>query len=64
MPVAACSKGLWRVQVFEPRRFVELRKQSFWKQVRSGESLGMGLFYTLNVFFIQSYLGMYTRRPY
>jgi hypothetical protein len=45
-------------QVFEPRRFVELRKQSFWKQVKSAESFGMGLFYTLNVFFIQFYLGV------
>lgn len=45
------------LQVFEPRRFVELRKQSFWRQVHSGESVGMGLFYTLNVFFIQFYLG-------
>ena len=44
-------------QVFEPRRFVELRKQNFWKQVKSAESFGMGLFYTLNVFFIQFYLG-------
>ena len=44
-------------QVFEPRRFVELRKQSFWRQVHSTESIGMGLFYTLNVFFIQFYLG-------
>jgi len=43
--------------VFEPRRFVELRKQNFWKQVKSAESFGMGLFYTLNVFFIQFYLG-------
>ena len=46
-----------RAQVFEPRRFVELRKQGFWKQMHSGESVGMGLFYTLNVFFIQFYLG-------
>ena len=45
------------LQVFEPRRFVELRKQSFWRQVKSAESFGMGLFYTLNVFFIQFYLG-------
>ena len=43
--------------MFEPRRFVELRKQTFWKQVKSAESFGMGLFYTLNVFFIQFYLG-------
>ena len=51
-------------QVFEPRRFVELRKQSFWKQVKSAESLGMGMFYTLNVFFIQFYLGARTPRPF
>ena len=43
--------------MFEPRRFVELRKQSFWTQVKSAESFGMGLFYTLNVFFLQFYLG-------
>lgn len=51
------------LQVFEPRRFVELRKQSFWKQVHSGESVGMGLFYTLNVFFIQFYLGVPSPGP-
>ncbi len=39
--------------VFESRRFVELRKQGFWKQFTSAESTGMGIFYTLNVFCIQ-----------
>lgn len=39
--------------VFESRRFVELRKQGFWKQFFSAESTGMGIFYTLNVFCIQ-----------
>ncbi|BDA48190.1 probable solute carrier family 43 member 3 at N-terminal half [Coccomyxa sp. Obi] len=43
--------------VFESRRFVELRKQGFWKQFTSAESTGMGIFYTLNVFCIQFYLG-------
>ncbi|KAK9901983.1 hypothetical protein WJX75_000204 [Coccomyxa subellipsoidea] len=45
------------VLVFESRRFVELRKQGFWKQFFSAESTGMGIFYTLNVFCIQFYLG-------
>ena len=45
------------LQVFEPRRFVELRKKDFVTQALSAESLGMGLFYTLNVFWIQFYLG-------
>ena len=40
--------------VFESRRFVELRKQSFWRQLTSNESTGMGIFYTLNVFCIQA----------
>ena len=40
--------------VFEPRRFVELRKKPFWKQFLSSESTGMGIFYTLNVFCIQA----------
>jgi hypothetical protein len=40
--------------VFESRRFVELRKQSFWRQLTSSESTGMGIFYTLNVFCIQA----------
>ncbi len=39
--------------VFESRRFVDLRKKSFSEQVRSAESLWMGVFYTLNVFFQQ-----------
>jgi hypothetical protein len=39
--------------VFESRRFVDLRKKSFSEQVRSTESLWMGVFYTLNVFFQQ-----------
>ncbi len=39
--------------MFESRRFVELRKQGFWKQFTSAESTGMGIFYTLNVFCIQ-----------
>ena len=53
-------------QVFEPRRFVELRKKDFMKQALSAESLGMGLFYTINVFWIQFYLGAHpftVRRP-
>ena len=41
--------------VFEPRRFVELRKKPFWQQFLSPESTGMGVFYTLNVFCIQAY---------
>lgn len=45
------------LQVFEPRRFVELRKKDFVTQALSAESFGMGLFYTLNVFWIQFYLG-------
>ena len=40
--------------VFEPRRFVELRKKPFWQQFLSPESTGMGVFYTLNVFCIQA----------
>ena len=40
--------------VFEPRRFVELRKKPFWQQFLSPESTGMGIFYTLNVFCIQA----------
>lgn len=43
--------------VFEARRFVELRKKSFKEQFFSSESFGMGVFYTLNVFFMQFYLG-------
>lgn len=43
--------------MFEPRRFVELRKKDFMTQALSAESLGMGLFYTCNVFWIQFYLG-------
>ena len=45
------------VQVFEPRRFVELRKKDFVTQALSAESFGMGIFYTVNVFWIQFYLG-------
>jgi len=41
--------------VFESRRFVELRKQTFWTQFLSNESFGMGVFYTLNVFCIQAW---------
>eukprot|EP00208_Stichococcus_sp_RCC1054_P002385 CAMPEP_0206140458 /NCGR_PEP_ID=MMETSP1473-20131121/9531_1 /ASSEMBLY_ACC=CAM_ASM_001109 /TAXON_ID=1461547 /ORGANISM="Stichococcus sp, Strain RCC1054" /LENGTH=615 /DNA_ID=CAMNT_0053534611 /DNA_START=553 /DNA_END=2400 /DNA_ORIENTATION=+ len=48
---------VWGPLVFEPRRFVELRKKDFFTQALSAESLGMGLFYTLNVFWIQFYLG-------
>lgn len=44
-------------QVFEARRFVELRKKSFKEQFNSLESFGMGIFYTMNVFFMQFYLG-------
>lgn len=40
--------------MFESRRFVELRKQTFWTQFLSNESFGMGVFYTLNVFCIQA----------
>ncbi|KAA6416796.1 MAG: hypothetical protein FRX49_13246 [Trebouxia sp. A1-2] len=47
----------WGPLVFEARRFVELRKKSLWQQFLSAESFGMGLFYTLNVFCIQFYLG-------
>ena len=43
--------------IFEARRFVELRKKSFKEQFLSTESFGMGLFYTLNVFCQQFYLG-------
>ena len=42
---------------FEARRFVELREKPFWAQFRSAESTGMGAFYTLNVLFLQFYLG-------
>ena len=42
---------------FEARRFVELREKRFWAQFVSAESTGMGIFYTLNVFCIQFYLG-------
>jgi hypothetical protein len=45
------------MQVFEPRRFVELRKKTFVTQALSAESFGMGIFYTVNVFWIQFYLG-------
>ncbi|KAL3151740.1 hypothetical protein ABBQ38_012718 [Trebouxia sp. C0009 RCD-2024] len=48
---------VWGPLVFEARRFVELRKKSLWQQFMSAESFGMGLFYTLNVFCIQFYLG-------
>jgi len=43
--------------IFESRRFVELRKKTFKEQFMSTESFGMGIFYTLNVFFQQFYLG-------
>jgi len=43
--------------IFESRRFVELRKRTFKEQFMSTESFGMGVFYTLNVFFQQFYLG-------
>ena len=39
--------------MFESRRWVELRKQSFKRQMLSAESTGMGIFYTLNGFCIQ-----------
>ncbi len=48
---------VWGPLVFESRRFVELRKRPFRDQFLSTESFGMGLFYTLNVFFMQFYLG-------
>ena len=44
--------------MFEPRRFVELRKKPFWQQFMSAESTGMGIFYTLNVFCIQVQLSL------
>lgn len=47
----------WGPLVFEARRFVELRKKTFKEQFLSTESFGMGIFYTLNVFFLQFYLG-------
>ncbi|KAL4517173.1 hypothetical protein Ndes2437B_g06781 [Nannochloris sp. 'desiccata'] len=47
----------WGPLVFEARHFVELRKKSFKEQFLSAESFGMGVFYTLNVFFLQFYLG-------
>lgn len=49
----------WGALVFESRRFVELRKQTFWTQFLSNESFGMGVFYTLNVFCIQARLLRY-----
>lgn len=48
---------VWGPLVFEARRFVELRKKTFSEQFFSAESGGMGVFYTLNVFFLQFYLG-------
>lgn len=48
---------VWGPLVFESRRWVELRQKSFWRQFSSAESTGMGIFYTLNVFCIQFYLG-------
>ncbi|GAB4813661.1 hypothetical protein N2152v2_000707 [Parachlorella kessleri] len=51
------SDVVWGPLVFEARRFVELRKKSFKEQFLSSESFGMGVFYTLNVFFMQFYLG-------
>ena len=47
----------WGPLIFEARRFVELRKKTFKEQFLSTESFGMGVFYTLNVFFLQFYLG-------
>ncbi|KAL4854004.1 Large neutral amino acids transporter small subunit 3 [Chlorella vulgaris] len=47
----------WGPLVFEARRFVELRKKTFSEQFWSTEALGMGVFYTLNVFIMQFYLG-------
>lgn len=47
----------WGPLIFEARRFVELRKKSFKEQFMSTESFGMGIFYTLNVFIMQFYLG-------
>lgn len=47
----------WGPLVFEARRFVELRKKTFKEQFLSTESFGMGVFYTLNVFLLQFYLG-------
>ena len=48
---------VWGPLVFEARRFVELRKLSFFEQFKSSESFGMGCFYTLCVFTMQFYLG-------
>ena len=36
---------------------MELRKKDFVTQALSAESFGMGIFYTVNVFWIQFYLG-------
>ena len=47
----------WGPLIFEARRFVELRKKSFKEQFFSSESFWMGVFYTLNVFILQFYLG-------
>lgn len=49
----ALPAQVWGPLVFESRRWVELRKQSFMRQLLSAESTGMGIFYTLNVFCIQ-----------
>jgi len=53
-PTACAARQEWGALVFESRRFVELRKQTFWTQFLSNESFGMGVFYTLNVFCIQA----------
>jgi MFS family permease len=47
----------WGPLIFESRRFVELRKKTFKEQFFSAESCGMGIFYTLNIFILQFYLG-------
>lgn len=43
--------------VFEARRFVEIRRKTFMEQLFSVEFGAMGVFYTLNIFFLQFYLG-------
>lgn len=48
---------VWGPLIFESRRFVELRQKSLWQQITSAESTGLGLFYTLNIFCIQFFLG-------
>ncbi|KDD76078.1 hypothetical protein H632_c366p1 [Helicosporidium sp. ATCC 50920] len=48
---------VWGPLVFEARRFVDLRKETFWRQLLSPGFAGMCIYYTLNVFALQFYLG-------